>query len=226
MSADEGKSAAEPEETHRVLNPVERLSEVIFGIIMALSIVGFVSAASGGENDVKTLLWAALGCNTAWGIVDGVMYVLTNLILRGRSLALLHQVRRTAEPERARRVIAGALPPLVASLLEPAALERLRAGLVALPEPPARARPTGRDLLGAVGVFLWSFASTLPVILPFVLVKDAALAIRLCRWIALAMLFLVGLTLGRYSGHRPLATGVVMAAIGGVLVVTTVALGG
>jgi hypothetical protein len=50
-----------------VLNPVDRFSEVIFGLLMVLSIAGSVSVATVGQGDVRTLLIAAIGCNTAWG---------------------------------------------------------------------------------------------------------------------------------------------------------------
>ena len=68
--------------SRRVLDPVERLSEVIFGIIMALTFTGTLSIATAGREDVREMLIGAIGCNTAWGIVDGVMYVIGALVQR------------------------------------------------------------------------------------------------------------------------------------------------
>ncbi len=42
--------------------------------------IGLAEAESGA----RTMILAALGCNAAWGIVDGVMYVLASLFDRNR----------------------------------------------------------------------------------------------------------------------------------------------
>ena len=59
------------------LDPTDRFAEVVFGVIMAMTFTGTVSVASAGEQDIRQMLYAALGCNLAWGIVDAVMYVMT-----------------------------------------------------------------------------------------------------------------------------------------------------
>lgn len=60
--------------TKRVLDPIDRVSEIIFGLLMALSFTGSLSVATGHE-EIRTVLAAALGCNIAWGLVDAVMYL-------------------------------------------------------------------------------------------------------------------------------------------------------
>ena len=57
------------------------------------------------------------------------------------------------------------------------------------------------DLRGALGVFLLVFASTFPVVLPFVFIDNLQLAMRVSAAIAIAMLFLCGYNWGRYGGH-------------------------
>jgi hypothetical protein len=52
------------------LDPVSRTSEILFGLIMVLSFTCSISAASVGREDIRELLISALGCNTAWGIID------------------------------------------------------------------------------------------------------------------------------------------------------------
>ena len=48
-----------------VLNPVDRISEVLFGTIMVLTFTGAISVATDGRQEIRELLWAALGCNVA-----------------------------------------------------------------------------------------------------------------------------------------------------------------
>ena len=68
----------------RVLDPVERVSEIIFGVLMAMTFIGALSVAESGSQDVRTAMIAALGCNLAWGLTDAVMYVVATLTERTR----------------------------------------------------------------------------------------------------------------------------------------------
>jgi hypothetical protein len=210
----------------RVLDPVERSSEVLFGLIMVLSFTGSISVASAGREEVKELLIGALGCNLAWGIIDAVMYLMMLVIERGRSLSIGRAVRGAKDAGEGRQLLAQGLPEPLGELFDGEALERARAKLVARPSPPERPRLCGRDLQGAVGVFLLVFLSTLPVVLPFVFISELQPALRVSNGVALAMLFLAGYKLGRHGGLRPVRTGLAMAGIGVVLVGITIALGG
>jgi VIT1/CCC1 family predicted Fe2+/Mn2+ transporter len=135
-------------------------------------------------------------------------------------------VRTFADPSEAHRVIAGALPPLVVSVLSAAELEVIRQKLNQLPEPPARPHLGRDDGLGALCVFLIVFVSTLPVVLPFTIMNEPRLALRASNAIAVVMLFLVGYRFGHYAGHRPWRMGLAMVILGSAMVGITIFLGG
>jgi hypothetical protein len=210
----------------RVLDPTERTAEVLFGLIMVLTFTGSLSVAQAGRDDVRAMLIGALGCNIAWGIIDAVLYLLACLGEQGHNLSIYRAVRGTSDPEHGRRLIAAALPPVVASALDPAGLEHVRQRLLALPAPPARARLRGEDWRGAVAVFLVVFLSTLPVVVPFVVMPDAMRALRISNVIAVVMLCAAGITYGRHAGQVPWLVGISMVLLGCVLVALTIALGG
>ena len=115
---------------------------------------------------------------------------------------------------------------MVASVLEPAELEAMRVRLKQLPEPPVRARLDGDDWRGALGVFLLVFLSTFPVVIPFIVMRDAVPALRVSNAIAVALLFVAGYAFGRITGRRPVVAGIVMVVFGSILVGLTIALGG
>jgi VIT1/CCC1 family predicted Fe2+/Mn2+ transporter len=210
----------------RVLDPAERISEVLFGLIMVLTFTGSLSVADAGRDDVRAMLIGALGCNLAWGIIDGILYVMGSLAERGRNLRTYLAVRDAADPGKARKLIADALPSVVASVVEPAELDSLHERLVQLPEPPKRARVSGEDCLGAVGVFLLVFLSTFPVTVPFMLMDGVQQAMRTSNAIAVALLFVCGFAYGRYIGRSAWGFGASMVVLGTVLVALTIALGG
>ena len=218
-------SLTEAADKRRVLDPTERFAEVLFGVIMVLTFTGSLSAASGGREAVRTMLIGAIGCNLAWGIVDAIMYLLNTLGERGRNLVTLRRVRR-ADPKEAAALLAEAVPPVVASALRPEEFEALRQRLVALPEPPKRPPLRADDFRGALGVFLLVFVSTFPIVVPFLLMREALPALRVSNAVALAMLLAGGYRVGKYAGFRPWRTGLAMVAVGVVLVAITMALGG
>lgn len=209
----------------RILDPIERYSEILFGLIMALTFTGSISAATAGRDDIRTMIFGAVGCNLAWGIVDAVMYLLTSLAGRGRGVRTLDRLRRAVDAGEAHRIVADALPPAVASVMEAGDLESLRQRIVRLPVPP-RPRLGPDDWLGAFAVLLIVFLSTFPLVIPFLFVHQTVRAMRLSNGIALVMLWFGGYQLGHYSGLRPVVTGFSMVGIGVVLVLVTVALGG
>jgi len=210
----------------RVLEPIERISEVLFGVIMVLTFTGSLSVAEAGREDVRTMLIGALGCNLAWGLIDAIMYLMACLSEQAQRIRTVLGVRKAAQPELAYQIIIGALPPAVAPVLQTPELERMRLHLHQIPEPRSRPRLSGRDLLGALGVFLLVFLSTFPVVLPFLFVNDTLRALRFSNGIAIVMLFLTGYTFGRCSAYHPWVTGIAMVLLGSGLVGLTIALGG
>src|SRR5258707_14726199 len=107
----------------RLLEPHERISEVLFGLIMVLTFTGSLSIAEAGRDDVRTMLIGALGCNLAWGIIDGVLYLMGCLAEKGRGLLTFRAVRKAADPKEAQRLIADALPSVVAAGFGPVEME-------------------------------------------------------------------------------------------------------
>jgi VIT1/CCC1 family predicted Fe2+/Mn2+ transporter len=199
---------------------------VLFGLIMVLTFTGSLSAAEAGHQEVRAMLVGALGCNLAWGIIDGVLYLMESLSERAHNLRTLREVHTAAEPEAGQRAIAEALPPFLAGLLDTAQLEEMRVKLAQTPASAAHRSFCKEDFIGALAVFLWVFLSTFPVVIPFLFIADARTGLRVSNAIAVVMLFVAGYAFGRLSGVRPWLTGIAMVVLGLVLVGITIALGG
>jgi hypothetical protein len=210
----------------RVLDPYERIAEVLFGLIMVLTFTGSLSIADAGRDDVRTMLIGALGCNLAWGIIDAVLYLMGWLADQSRGRATLREIREAPNPAAAITAITAALPPLVVSVLQPAELESLRGRLAALPGPAHQPRLTREAWAGALGVFLLVFISTLPVVIPFLLFDRVQLALRVSNGIAIGLLFATGYAFGRITGRHQWRMGIGMVVLGAALVSLTMALGG
>jgi VIT1/CCC1 family predicted Fe2+/Mn2+ transporter len=210
----------------RVLEPFDRISEVLFGLIMVLTATGTLSVINGGDAEVKTMIVGALGCNLAWGIIDGGLYFLGCLEESSRNLMIVQTVKQTADPAVAQRAIAGALPEPVAASLSVEDLDSIARKVGQLPGPPRRPVIAVEYWLGAAGVCLWVFVSTIPVVLPFLFIGETRVALRVSNAVAIAMLFVCGYAFGRCTGLRPWPTGFVMVLIGAALTGVAILLGG
>jgi len=147
----------EPKLLFGVLDPLERISEVLFGVIMALTFTCTLGVATADNIQVKTMLIGALGCNLAWGVIDAGVYLIARVNLSGRKILMLRAMRAAADRGAARRILADALPPLLVSALSEAQVDEMRQLLQKIPHDAARPHLTSGDWLGALGVCLLCF---------------------------------------------------------------------
>jgi hypothetical protein len=209
-----------------VLSPVDRISEILFGLFMALTFVGAVSVAESGREEIRTMFAAALGCNLAWGLVDAVMYLIRTVTDRGRQVTLLRAVRAAPDAVSGRRLIERSLSRVAAGLVSATEVEAVRGRIVAAGSVPTRPTLRRDDWVAAAAIFALVVASTFPVVVPFAVIDDVGAAMWVSRGISLAMLFAGGLALGRYAGYGSWKVGFMMVGLGTALVIAINALGG
>lgn len=209
-----------------VLAPIDRISEVLFGLIMVLTFTGAISVGTDAREDVRELLWAALGCNLAWGLVDAIMYLMTLVIERGHAISVIQKIHSSRKTENSRQILKDELTPTLSTLIRDEELDHLVGKIKEIPEPGMRLLLTKHDLKAGIQIFLLVFLCTLPIALPFAFIEELELAIRVSNGIALLMLFWGGYLLAQYAGFRKILTAVIYAGIGVVLVALTMALGG
>lgn len=230
---DHPPAAAAPDETEAmrpaayrtVLDPVSRASEILFGLIMVLTFTLSLAATEAGRADVRAVLIGMVGCNLAWAIIDAVMYLMAARGERQLSISTVRALREAESPAVGRTIVAGNLPPAVLPALTTSDLERIRLYLASLPPESLETRFGRDDYMAALGVFLLVFLCLFPVAVPFLLIDDVGLALRLSNAVSIGMLFLTGFTFGRQVGS-PWRTGVLMVIIGIALVAIAMALGG
>ena len=219
-------AAANTENRARVLDPIERASEVIFGLLMAMTFIGSLSAATAGREEVRTMMFTALGCNLAWGLADAVMYLVRTATNRTRNRTFVARVRAEPDAARGRALVKEALPNGIAEAAGPEGLDAIHRNINAPSAPDLRPTLSGTDFKGAFGVFLLVVGATFPVVIPFMFFDQAALAIRVSNGVAVAMLFIAGEVLGHYAGARRWHGGFWMAVTGILLMGAIMALGG
>jgi VIT1/CCC1 family predicted Fe2+/Mn2+ transporter len=210
----------------RVLDPVDRVTEVIFGLLMAMTFTGTISVATADQEAERTMMIAALGCNLAWGLADAVMFLLRTLIERTRNRTLFSGLRGEADAATGQALIADALPPRIAVAAGAEGLEMLRRRLIESSATPMHPFLGLDDIKGALGVFLLVVISTFPLVVPFLLLDETMLAVRVSNLIGIVVLFVAGWMLARYAGAKPWQGGIALAITGALLISAIIALGG
>jgi VIT family len=210
-----------------VLDPFDRLSEVLFGLITVLTFTASLGVTQAGvDGSVHLMLVGALGCNLAWGIIDAFFYLLGCLAEKGSQLKAYRALRATTDPAKAQHLITDALPPLLASVVQPAEFAELHQRLKQLPEPPIKATLRKADWMGAGSVFALVFLSTFPPTIPFMLMDNPVMALRISNVIAGVLLFVTGYALANVTGRHPVRSGFFMVVVGAILVAVAMTLGG
>lgn len=209
------------------LKPIDRFSEMIFGLIMVLTFTCSLSAAESGKQEIGTMLWAAVGCNLAWGIVDALMFLMGRMVEKAEQYQSLSKIQNATDNEAIRQSVLEAIPPIVADMISVKHIDEIHQFAVQLPEPPGYSYLGWKDFGNAGIIFLLVFLSTFPVIIPFFFFyENPFMAIRLSNAIAVVLLFIAGYLLGRKTGYSTWLTGMVFTFIGIILVFMTIALGG
>jgi hypothetical protein len=216
-----------PRFVHRYLDPAGRLGEILFGLIMALGIIGAVRL---GVEDLsnRSMFIAILGCNLAWAVVDGVMYVLVELFERGRRYRVAHRIQSLPNDEKAMELIHRELGGRLEALVSPEILKGVYADVLRTVRAagPMKVSMERGDLLGGVASAFVILVATAPILIPYLVISQTMVAVRVSELIAIVMLFLLGVWWGRVVGANPFKIGFFLTLVGGVLVGVTILLGG
>lgn len=211
------------------LDAGDRLGELLFGLIMVLTFtLGAGIELAGDRNATRELLIAALGCNVAWGVIDAALYLMSQLSERGRVYRLVKSIQTASSREHALSLVAKELddriPTMVGPELRAALHDEVLDRLLSADTPPTRI--SADDLRGGVAVFFLVFITALPAVVPFLLLRDAQIAMRASNAVLIGLLFVAGWRWAGYTGASRWGTGIGMLLLGVSLVAAAIALGG
>ena len=214
----------------RALDPASSLGEVLFGLIMTLTFTlgaGIIIEEEGREG-ARQLLIALIGCNIAWGVIDGALYVVGQLFDRGRARRVGLAVREAPDEHAAVELVAGELDEMLEGVTKEDEREALYKRIAAnvRDKPPAPNPVTKADLKGAFASFWLVVLSSAPAAIPFLLIDEAHFALRVSNAILLAFLFITGYWWARYTVSKPWRAGFLFLAGGIALVWVAIQLGG
>jgi hypothetical protein len=216
--------------TARHLDPGSHMGEILFGLIMTLTftLAAGIVIEEEGRDGAREMLIGILGCNLAWGIIDGVLYVLGQVFDRGRIRRIGFQVRQATSEDEARRIVADELDETLQPMADVTARSSLYDAVVQrVRSTPAAPNPVRReDIMGGLAAGWLVFACSFPAVLPFLFLDDPRLALRVSNVILIALLFFVGWRAARDTLAQPWLAGATFMLVGILLVAIAIPLGG
>jgi VIT1/CCC1 family predicted Fe2+/Mn2+ transporter len=220
-----------------LLAPIDLLAEAIFAILIVLIFTLWAAVVKIGPypgqpisaESMNELASAAFGAALAWGVIDGILYILFSLFERSERHRILAQIQAAETDEAAVDVIADQFDHIFEPITgEDRRLMIYEDMLAHLRD--SRPRPVGfqrEDFIGAAGSVLVAILAVAPSLAPLVLLRGhGALAIWISNIISFAMLFYAGFRWGRYTGANPWKIGLLLLGAAAIMVLIAVLLGG
>lgn len=219
-----------PSLLHRYLDPDDTLGEILFGLIMALTLtLSSGLLARGQEFESRDIVLAVAGCNIAWGVIDGVLLALGNAFHRSRRARFIRTLRGVRNEDEAlaavREEFALDEDALIVPDTDSARFYQAILGVARHARPRRRAIICG-DAGAAVTVFILVSATSLPAILPFLLIGNPSIALRISNAVLVLLLFVTGYWWGRFTDVSPWGVALTITVLGLVMVGVAIALGG
>jgi hypothetical protein len=213
----------------RYLDPLDRLSEFLFGLIMVLSFtLGASLIIDEGEQATRQMLLAIIGGNIAWGLIDGAMYIINSLCERSGKARLLESLQQADDGQDTLALVGGVLDERLEPYTSAEERKELYSEIVQRLRnvSPQRTRLTRNDLGGALACFTLVLSTTVPAILPFLVIDDRYVALRFSNLLLVGLLFLTGWHWARATHSNPWVFGTSFLAAGLGMVFIAMAFGG
>jgi len=205
--------------------------EIISGLFIVLILINNfeIISKNWAVNNAVYFAFIIILINLIWGIVDGLSFIFTSLLEKGRYNRMISRVK-SSDKKLATEIIKNELDNTIISRCDKetkeqiieAVFKNLSSTSSAIIKKPKIFKS---DIIGA---FLCVFFVFLPciVILPFfLLMNNLTLAILVSDIIGLGILFAFGYKLGSCADRNKIITGMVIMLIGLAIIATAIAFG-
>lgn len=219
------------------ISPTQAAVEFFYGLLMAMTLSNTLRLALFGisaEEVVFVVSVAMLGCNTAWGIADGAVSVLTSHFQNLYYYRKVKQIKDGEDRQAARDLASEVLSEALTEIHEDILDEETRRRMADVAIQAIKRKDIVRPVLGrsqwitAGWCVLLNVAAALPFIAVYQLglILDLNLVTLIANLTGAVLLFFLGRFLDRRLGDGNGRTGLVMVGLGMLMLAIIVALGG
>jgi hypothetical protein len=219
------------------ISPSQAAVEFFYGLLMAMALSNTLRLALLGTpvGDVVFVVSVAIiGCNTAWGIADGAVSVLTSHFQNMYYYRKVKQIKDDKDHEAARELASEVLSEALTEIHEDILDQETRKRMAEVAIQAIKRKEIAKPVVGHSQrmAAAWCVILNISAALPFVAIYQLApfLGLNLVTLIAnvagAILLFFLGRFLDRWLGNGSGRTGLVMVGLGMLMLAIIVALGG
>jgi VIT1/CCC1 family predicted Fe2+/Mn2+ transporter len=218
------------------LYPHERLVEILYGLVIALTITSAIRVITGGVAlDIELMVTTSLGAGLSWGIIDAMLYILVVMFQKHRYTRIAGKISSAKDEADALATIQEDLEDSLVGTLDAedqksvyrlvlhAQRRSSKANYINQPKSIVIAR---EDVFGAVQVFFAMLLATLVVVVPLWFIEPPHMAVLISNIVAFIALFVVGYIWARHTNIRKTLFGIVLVTLGVAIVGISLILGG
>ena len=180
-----------------------------------------------GPDATREIVIGILGCSITWGIIDGLLYVFNSMYRRGAINRFIHAYNKNG-----RQAVDGAIAEYIQGTFGSAVTGTTAAAMrrdvteFITGARTVRVRLTRNDVYGAIASFILVVFTAAPAVLPFSLLKDHLIALRVSNFIMIALIYWIGTRWAAHIDASPQRVGISMAVGSLIIVELAILLGG
>ncbi len=210
-----------------ITGPSLALQEFLYGFIMALL---FVTAARAGvlAADRTGLILLIIGMNFTWGAIDMIIFTLVDTMDQRHYVNIVNSKDRVDDDAYVERIIKDELSGTLVDILDDEdAKGVIRHIMSSRLEPEEDLVRERHDMIrSGFACFLITMLTTIPVILPILLIPNLSTGLAVASMISSVCLFFIGYLIAPYIGRSKWLTGLVITAFAWALTIAGTFTGG
>jgi len=196
----------------------DRLGEFFYATWMLVVSVGILNSFFRIESPraLYITLTIAVLVNLTWGLIDGISVMYSLVIARAEADRMVHKLRTKRNDPSVREEAMGSFEDTIVGSLSPEeqakVVDMIQAGA---PEDPSRTKykPTRANRHYAVAILFIELMTTVPVLLPLILIPTALIAVWVSRFVAMAIMILLGIAYARHTNRNPVLAGLFLGVL-------------
>jgi|GEM_PF-2537307 hypothetical protein len=202
----------------------DRLSELLYGVLMVTSISGLVLIGEpGGENDLYYMLVVLFITIVMWGLLDGISYALLSSANRAERETLMESLQAESDSDKRNKAIVEDLDETLIARLDDESRSQIAAiignGLPRNAEKMTKNKLTSYEKDIVLAAFLLDFIPLIILVFPYLFFDSVKTAALTSHIIALVMFVVLGYYYSKYAHLNKWKGAFVCGLLGLILVV-------
>ncbi len=183
----------------------DRLGEMFYAVWMVVVSLGILGSTELDRGAIAYAILVAFVVNIAWGLIDGISVMHTNIIERARTERMVFDLRSRNDKD-SREAAFSALDDTVTSGLDvedrKKVLDLIAAGPPGNDPIKQRYYPGREDWYYALGIFAIDTTLVIPLVAPLLILTDPAQALYASRLVATILFAILGAAYARNLNRR------------------------